>query len=395
MDGAKSQEKLIYFMSKEAVYLDYNATTPVDPRVLKAILPYFNQHFGNPSSALHQHGWIAQAAVSKAREEVAALINTHTDEIIFTSGATESIHLAIQGLYDIHKNQRNHIVTLKSEHAAVLETCKNLEKQGAMISYLPVDREGRLDPETLEKAITHQTLLVCIMYANNETGVLQDIPRLSKIAHDKNAFFMSDATQAMGKVRVDVAEDGIDLLSISAHKMYGPKGIGALYIRRTNPRVKINAQLLGGQQEHALRAGTLNVPGIVGLGAACALAENEMWDDNMRISKLRTRLEQGLLDLGGISVNGSQKFRLPNVSNLSFQGIKAGSLITALPLLSFSTGSACHSAISKPSHVLEAMGLPADLCFNALRFSLGKYTTEAEITFTLESIRNVIEKIRA
>ena len=381
-------------MQKTAVYLDYNATTPVDPGVLTTMLPYFSQHFGNPASALHQQGWIAAEAINTARIQVAALLHTRPEEIVFTSCATESINLAIKGLYEVHKSQRNHIVTLATEHAAVLETCRALEKQGAKVSYLPVDREGRLDPAILKKAITPQTLLVCIMYANNETGVLQDISLLSGITHAHQAFFMTDATQAVGKIRVDVDEDGIDLLSVSAHKMYGPKGVGALYIRRKDPRVKLQALLHGGSQEQALRAGTLNVPGIVGLGAACMLAENEMWENSIRISKLRTRLEQGLLDLGGVSVNGSQKFRLPNVSNLSFQGVRALELVAALPQLSFSTGSACHTATAQPSHVLEAMGLSPDLSFNAIRLSLGKYTNDEEISFALEAFETSIKKAR-
>jgi cysteine desulfurase len=381
-------------INTNTIYLDYNATTPVDPRVLEAMLPYFTVNFGNASSASHRLGWVAEEAVTIARQQVAALIHASPEEIIFTSGATEAINLALKGVYEKYKSQRNHIITISTEHSAVLETCNALEKQGARITYIHVDRDGRLDPNAISDAICEQTLLIAVMYANNETGVLQDMEKLAQIAHENSVFFMTDSTQAIGKVRVDVMEDGIDILCLSAHKLYGPKGSGALYIRQRNPKVRAAAQLHGGSHEFGLRAGTLNVPGIVGLGKACELAKAEMWDDNSRISKLRTVLEQHLTDLGNVYVNGSQKNRLPNVSNLWIEGVSSQDLTGALPSLAFSTGSACQSASGKPSHVLSAMGLSIHECRQAIRLSLGKQTTIEEIQTTIERMTEAIHKIR-
>lgn len=354
------------------------------------MLPYFSEKFGNAASTTHALGWIAEEAVKTAREQVAQLINCSEQELIFTSGATEAINLAIKGVYEAYQTKGKHIVVAATEHKAVLDTCKALEKKGAKVTYLPVDREGLIDLNQLNNSITPSTILVCVMYANNETGVIQPIEQLAGIVHSKGSIFMCDATQAVGKINVDVQADGIDLLCLSAHKFYGPKGAGALYARRKNPRVTLSAQIHGGGHERGLRSGTLNVPAIVGLGKACEIAKSEMWEDAQRISTLRTILEQSLIDLGKVYVNGSQKSRMPNVTNLSFAGIKADSLITKFSDVALSTGSACSSAIPEPSHVLTAMGLTQEQAYSAVRFSLGKYTTEEEIRKVIEQIKKVI-----
>ncbi len=382
-------------MNKNPVYLDYNATTPVDERVLAEMLPYFNSRFGNAASKSHSFGWVAADAVKQARERLAALINAEEQEVIFTSGATESINLALKGAYDIYKTKGNHIITVSTEHRAVLDTCERLEKEGAVITYLPVDREGLIDLNELKKAITDKTILICVMYANNETGVIQPMKAIGDLAHQRGILLMSDATQAVGKMRIDVSEEGIDLLCLSGHKIYGPKGVGALYVRRKDPRVRLAAQMHGGGHENGLRSGTLNVPGIVGLGKACEIAANEMWEDAMRISKLRTRLEHELIDLGNVFVNGPQKSRLSNVTNISFQGIKAGDIISRLSDIAVATGSACSSDRLEPSHVLKAMGLSDDLSYSAIRFSLGKYTTPEEIDYTIQRFSESIPSLRS
>jgi cysteine desulfurase len=386
-----------------AVYLDYNSTTPVDPRVLETMLPYFSEKFGNAASKTHSFGWVAEAAVEQARERVAKLIGATPHEIIFTSGATEAINLAIKGVWENYQSKGNHIVTVSTEHKAVLDTCKYLETRGAKVTYLPVDREGLIDLNSLRDAIIPSTLLVCVMYANNETGVIQPISEISKIVHEKNSpleggeggcFFMTDATQAAGKVQMNVESDGIDLLCMSSHKMYGPKGAGALYVRRKDPRVILSSQIHGGGHERGLRSGTLNVPAIVGFGKACEIAEKEMWDDAQRTSQLRTILEQSFLDMGSVFVNGSIKNRLPNVTNLSFQGIKADSLIAKLPDIAVSTGSACASAIPQPSHVLKAMGISDERAYSSIRFSLGKFTTKEEIEVVSEKVKAQIKEMK-
>lgn len=362
-------------------------------RVVEAMLPYFTQKFGNAASKTHSAGWIAEAAVEKARGQAAKLIGATAHEIIFTSGSTEAINLAIKGVFENYSSKGNHIITVSTEHKAVLDTCKYLESKGALVTYLPVSREGIIDPEVLEKSISEKTILVCVMYANNETGVIQpDILTISKIAHSKGALFFSDATQAIGKVSVNVERDGIDLLCFSAHKFYGPKGTGVLYVRRKNPRVTLAPLIHGGGHERALRSGTLNVPSIVGLGISCEIAEKEMWEDAHRISRLRTMLEQSLLECGNVFVNGSIKHRLPNTTNLSFHNLKADSLIAKLPDIALATGSACTSAIPKPSHVLKAMGASDETAFSSIRFSLGKFTTQEEIEKTIEKIKKIIKQ---
>ncbi len=379
---------------KTPIYLDYNATTPVDKRVLETMLPYFTEKFGNASSRTHAFGWIAEDAVKTAREQAALLINCLAQEIIFTSGATEAINLAIKGVWENYQTKGKHIITVQTEHKAVLDTCKSLERKGAEVTYLSVDRGGLIDLEELRNSLTSQTILAAVMYANNETGVIQPIKQIADLVHANNSIFMCDATQAVGKINCNVEEEHVDLMCFSAHKFYGPKGVGALYVRRKNPRVTLYPQIEGGGHERGLRSGTLNVTGIVGLGKACEIAQREMWDDSIRISKLRTKLEQHLCDLENVFVNGSTKNRLFNVSNITFQGIRSETLINKIPNIAVSMGSACTSAIAEPSHVLKAMGLSNEDSFSAVRFSLGKYTTEAEINEVIEMLSRAAAEIR-
>ena len=377
------------------IFLDYNSTTPVDQRVLEAMLPYFNEKFGNAASKTHAYGWIADEAIKQAREQVALLINTEPSEIVFTSGATESINLALKGVFENYKSKGNHIVTIATEHKAILDSCIHLEKAGAEVTVLPVLRDGSIDLDLLSKSIRQDTILVAVMYGNNETGFIHPVAEIAKIIHQKGSIFFCDATQACGKINVDVQADGIDLMSFSAHKIYGPKGTGALYVRRKNPRVKPAPLLDGGGHENGLRSGTLNVPGIVGFGKACELAKMEMWDDAQRISTLRSLLEQGILELGNVFVNGSIRNRLPNVSNLSFQGIHSNDLIRELDGIAVSTGSACSSALQEPSHVLKAMGVKEADAYSSIRFSLGKYTTLPEVETVIRRVREIVFKIRS
>lgn len=377
-----------------AIYLDYNSTTPVDPRVLEVMLPYFTQKFGNAASKTHTFGWVAEAAVEQARERIAQLIHATTHEIIFTSGSTEAINLSIKGVFENYKSKGNHIITVATEHKAVLDTCKYLEEKGASVTYLPVNSDGLIDLHLLEQSITDKTILVCVMYANNETGVIQPIREISKIAHDKNCILMSDATQAVGKIPVSVATDGMDLVCLSAHKIYGPKGIGALFVRRKNPRVTLTPLIHGGGHERGLRSGTLNVPGIVGLGKACEIAETELLGDALRIAALRDSVEQNLLQLGNTFVNGNIKHRLPNITNISFGGLHEQSLIKKLTDIAVSSGSACTSAILEPSHVLKAMGISDELAYSSLRISLSRFTTKEEIAIALEKISEEVIRLR-
>ena len=362
-------------------YLDYNSTTPVDERVLKEMLPFFSEHFGNASSNTHALGWYASGAIDKARQQVADFISAETSEIIFTSGATESINMSLKGVYEAYQTKGNHIITCKTEHKAVLDTCAYLEEKGATITYLNVDREGRIDLDDLKNSFTDKTILVCIMAANNETGVLQDVEKLAQITHENNAIFMSDTTQLAGKLPIDVNDMGIDICCISAHKMYGPKGVGALYVRRKNPRVNLMPLFHGGQHESGKRSGTLNVTGIVGLGKACEIAKTEYWDINMHVSKLRGFLEHQLLEIPGLLINGSTRHRLYNTSNLYFPKLKDGSAIFSHIKNNFavSLGSACTSANSEPSHVLNSMGLSMEESKNCIRFSFGKRNTMKEV----------------
>jgi len=373
------------------IYLDYNATTPVDERVLQKMLPYFSQKFGNAASKTHAAGWIADEAVKYARKQVADFIGAVEQEIIFTSGSTEAINLAIKGVFEAYRNKGNHIIAVKTEHKAVLDTLENLEKKGANISLLNVDKNGLIDLNELEEAITEKTILVCVMLANNETGVMQPIKAISEIVHKKNSIFFCDATQAIGKIPVDVNHYGIDLMCISAHKFYGPKGVGALYVRRKNPRVSLIAQIVGGGHERGLRSGTLNVPGIVGFGEACAICNFNEYD---KIKLLRDEFENRMLQIKDVFVNCKDSLRLPNTSNITIKGIKADALISRIPDIAIATGSACTSALPRPSHVLTAMGLSAEDAYGSIRISIGKYTTKEEIITAADKISNSINSLR-
>jgi cysteine desulfurase len=377
------------------VYLDNNATTRVDERVLNEMLPFFTQHYGNAASKTHAYGWLAEEAVEQARVNVAQLINVHPKEIVFTSGATESINLALKGVYEAHASKGNHIITCVTEHKAVLDTCKHLEKNGADVTYLPVQKDGRIDINELEKNIRPSTILISIMYANNETGVIQPVQEIASIARQHNVLFFCDAAQAAGKIPVDVIKDDISLLSLSAHKMYGPKGVGALYVRRRDPRVKIIAQMDGGGHENNMRSGTLNVPAIVGLGKACEICLHEMDAETQRLKTLRNKFEKALLQLDNVSVNGSREHRLPHVTNLSFEGTTANRLIMSLNKnMAVSSGSACTSALVEPSYVLKALGCSDATANASMRFGLGRFTTNEEIDFAVSKITQAVEKLR-
>ena len=382
-------------MLKLPIYLDNNATTPMDPRVLEAMLPYFVENFGNAASRNHPFGWAAEEAVDYAREQVAKLIGADPKEIIFTSGATEGDNLAIKGVFDMYASKGNHIITANTEHKAVLDTCKHIEKAGGEVTYLDVKEDGRIDLAELEAAIKPNTILIAIMYANNEIGVIQPVKEISAIAKKHGVLFFSDAVQAVGKIPVDVNKDGIDLMAFTAHKMYGPKGIGALYVRRKNPRVKVTAQLDGGGHERGMRSGTLNVPGIVGFGKAAELAMNEMAQDAERLSKLRDKLENALMQLEEAYVNGTPEHRLPHVSNISFKYVEGEGLMMGFNKnIAVSSGSACTSASLEPSYVLKALGLGDDLAHSSLRFGLGRFTTEEQIDYTIEHVSKTVLKLR-
>jgi cysteine desulfurase len=377
------------------IYLDYNATTPCDPRVVEAMLPYFTTHFGNAASRHHSFGWQAEAAVDIAREQVAKLIGAETTEIIFTSGATEATNLALKGVFETYAEKGNHIITCKTEHKAVLDSCRHLEKLGADVTYLGVNREGLIDVKELEAAIRPATILIAIMYANNEIGVVQPVKEISQLARQHNVLFFTDATQAMGKIPVNVNGDGIDLLALSAHKMYGPKGVGALYVRRKGPRVRLTAQMDGGGHERGMRSGTLNVPGIVGLGKACELALQEMQKEAAHTMRLRDKLETALLQIEETHVNGSRAHRLPHTTNLSFHFVESEGLLMALnKQIALSSGSACTSGSLEPSYVLKALGLPDELAHSSLRFGLGRFTTGEEVEFTIEKVMGAVRQLR-
>lgn len=376
------------------IYLDNNATTPMDPRVLEAMIPYFTQKFGNAASRNHHFGWVAEEGVDYAREQVAKLIGANEKEIIFTSGATESDNLAIKGVFEMYKEKGNHIITAVTEHKAVLDACKHVEKLGGKVTYLPVKEDGLIDLQLLEQSITPETILVSIMYGNNEIGVIQPVKEIAAIAHKHGALFMTDATQAVGKIPVDVNADGIDLLALSAHKMYGPKGVGALYVRRKGPRVKVTAQMDGGGHERGMRSGTLNVPGIVGLGKACEIARLEMDSEAQRLSTLRDKLEASLSQLEESYVNGNTQHRLPHVANISFKYVEGEGLMMAMKDLAVSSGSACTSASLEPSYVLKSLGLSDDLAHSSIRFGLGRFTTEEEVDYAIEVTKKAVTHLR-
>ena len=382
-------------MLKLPIYLDHNSTTPMDPRVLEAMLPYFVENFGNAASRNHSFGWHAEEAVDYAREQIAQLIGADPKEIIFTSGATEGNNLGIKGVYEMYASKGNHIITCTTEHKAVLDTCKHLEKLGAEVTYLEVQPDGLIDLKQLEAAMKPTTILVAIMYANNEIGVIQPVKEIGAIAKKHGALFFTDAVQAVGKIPVDVIADGIDIMSFTAHKMYGPKGVGALYVRRKNPRVKVTAQIDGGGHERGMRSGTLNVPGIVGFGKAAEIAKTDMAGDTERVSKLRDKLENALKLIDETYVNGNPAHRLPHVSNISFKYVEGEGLMMGFNKdIALSSGSACTSASLEPSYVLKALGLGDDLAHSSLRFGLGRYTTEEQIDFTIKAVTDTVLKLR-
>jgi len=380
---------------KLPIYLDNHATTPVDPRVLDAMLPYFTEKFGNAASRNHEFGWKAEEAVENARAQIARLINASPKEIVFTSGATESTNLAIKGAAEMYREKGNHIITQVTEHKATLDTCKRLEKYGYEVTYLPVERDGRINLEDLRRAITPKTILISIMYANNEIGVVQPVAEIGKIAKEKGVFFHADAVQAVGKIPVDVQKDGIDLMSISGHKIYGPKGVGALYVRRKNPRVQLSAIIDGGGHERGMRSGTLNVPGIVGLGKACELCQQEMAQESARLQGLRDRLKESIMSrLDETYINGSMEHRLPHNINISFAYVEGESLLMGINDVAVSSGSACTSATLEPSYVLKALGVGEDLAHTSIRFGIGRFNTEEEVDYVADRVVETVTRLR-
>jgi cysteine desulfurase len=380
---------------KLPIYMDYHATTPMDPRVFEAMKPYFLQTFGNAASRNHSFGWEAEEAVEKSRKQIASLIGATAKEIVFTSGATESNNLALKGVAEMYAEKGNHIITAATEHKAILDTCKRLEKHGVRVTYLPVQTNGLVDLEQLQAAITDKTILISIMYANNEIGVIQPIAELGKIAKSKGVLLHTDATQAVGKVPVNVIKDNVDLMSMSGHKMYGPKGVGALYVRRKSPRVQITSQMDGGGHERGMRSGTLNVPGIVGLGEACALCQAEMPEESKRMAFLRDKLRDKLQsELDETYINGTMEHRLPNNLNISFAYVEGESLLMGINDIAVSSGSACTSATLEPSYVLKALGAGDDLAHSSIRFGLGRFNTEEEVDYVAAKVIDVVRKLR-
>lgn len=380
---------------KLPVYLDNNATTPMDPVVLEEMLPYFSEKFGNAASRTHSYGWEAEEAVDIAREQIAELIGAHPQEIVFTSGATEAVNLAIKGVWENSARKKAHIVTVVTEHKAVLDTCKHIEKIGGAVTYLPVQSNGLINLEDLEDAITQDTLLIAIMYANNETGVIQPIREIGAIAKKHGVLFLTDATQAVGKIPVNVQTDSIDLLACSAHKLYGPKGVGALYVRKKNPTVALTAQIDGGGHERSMRSGTLNVPGIVAFGKACSISSEKLTIERERLSALRNHFEKQLLTLDNIDINAGNAPRLPHATNISFHGIDGEKMIfEAANDIAFSRSSACTSATLEPSYVLKAMGLSDELIHNTFRFSFGRFSTEEQLEHAIQVISKIVKEHR-
>ena len=380
---------------KTPIYLDNHATTPMDPRVLEAMMPYFTEHFGNAASRNHSFGWEAEQAVEKARKQIADLIGANPKEIIFTSGATESNNLAIKGVAEMYAEKGNHIITAATEHKAVLDTCKKLEKQGFQITYLALREDGLIDLDKLRAAITDKTILVSIMYANNEIGVIQPVAEIGKICKERGVLYHSDGVQAVGKIPVDVIKDNIDLLSITAHKLYGPKGVGALYVRRKNPRVQITSQMDGGGHERGMRSGTMNVPAIAGFGKAAELCRLEMAEESKRLrflrDKLRAKLER---ELDEVFINGDMEHRLPHNLNMSFAYVEGESLLMGINDIAVSSGSACTSATLEPSYVLKALGVGDDLAHTSIRFGLGRFTTEEEVDYVATRMIDTVRKLR-
>jgi cysteine desulfurase len=380
---------------KLPVYMDNHATTPMDPRVLEEMLPYFMEKFGNAASRNHSFGWAAEEGVEQARERVAKLVGATTKEIIFTSGATESDNLAIKGVAEMYREKGNHIITAVTEHKAVLDTCKRLEKYGYRVTYLPVQKDGQIDLDDLKRAMDDKTILVTVMAANNEIGVLQPWEAIGKLCHERGVIFHTDATQAVGKVPMDVNKQNIDVASISAHKMYGPKGVGALYVRRKNPRVQLSAIIDGGGHERGMRSGTLNVPGIVGLGKACAIAHEDLPKESCKLAGLRNRLRESIMSrLDECYINGSMEHRLPGNLNISFAYVEGESLLMGINDIAVSSGSACTSATLEPSYVLKALGAGDDLAHSSIRFGLGRFNTEAEVDYVADRVVETVSRLR-
>ena len=380
---------------KLPIYLDNHATTATDPRVFEAMKPYFTEHFGNAASRNHSFGWEAEEAVEKARKQIAELIGATAKEIVFTSGATESNNLALKGVAEMYAERGNHIITQVTEHKAILDCCKRLEKQGCRVTYLPVRQDGLIDLDQLREAITDKTILISIMYASNEIGVVQPVKEIGRIAKEKGILFHTDGVQAVGKIPVNVISDNIDLLSLSAHKIYGPKGVGALYVRRRNPRVQLTSQIDGGGHERGMRSGTLNVPGIVGLGEACEIARKEMAQEAKRLQYLRDRLKNKLMTrLDEVYINGSMEHRLPHNLNISFAYVEGESLLMGINDIAVSSGSACTSATLEPSYVLKALGAGDDLAHSSIRFGIGRFNSEEEVDYVADKVISVVEKLR-
>jgi len=377
------------------IYMDNHATSPMDPRVLEAMLPYYSQKFGNAASRNHSFGWEAEQAVENAREQIAKLIGASAREIVFTSGATESDNLAIKGIAEMYRERGNHIITQVTEHKAILDTCKHLEKYGYRVTYLPVKSDGLIDIEDLRRAIDDKTILVSIMIANNEIGVIQPVEEIGKLCHEKGVIFHTDGVQALGKIPVDVNKMNIDVMSLTAHKLYGPKGVGALYVRRRNPRVQISAQIDGGGHERGMRSGTLNVPSIVGFGKACEIAGQEMAAEAAHLTAMRDHLRKKLESaLDYVEVNGSWEHRLPGNLNMSFVYVEGESLLMGINDVAVSSGSACTSATLEPSYVLKALGLGDDVAHSSIRFGLGRFNTQAEVDYVADKVIGIVKKLR-
>lgn len=380
---------------KLPIYMDYQATTPCDPRVVEAMLPYFTQSFGNAASRNHRYGWEAEEAVEKARGQIAELLGANPKEIVFTSGSTESINLALKGVAEMYAEKGKHIITCQAEHKAVLDVCKHLEQQGFEVTYLQPDKSGRVSVESVAAALRPDTILVALMWANNEVGTLNPIREIGALCHEKGVLFFTDATQAAGKVPVDVEADHVDLLCLSGHKIYGPKGVGILYVRRRNPRVRLVAQMDGGGHERGMRSGTLNVPSIVGLGKACELSRLELPQEALRTSALRDHLEKRIFsELDFVHLNGNREHRLPNNLNVSFAYVEGESLIMGISDVAVSSGSACTSASLEPSHVLRAMDVGEDLAHSSIRFGIGRFTTQEEVDFAASSVIGAVKRLR-
>jgi cysteine desulfurase len=381
---------------KLPIYMDNHATTPMDPRVLEAMMPYFTEKFGNAASRNHSFGWEAEKAVDDARRQIATLIHVDSKEIIFTSGATESDNLALKGVVEMYREKGDHIITSVTEHRAILDTVKRLEKQGIKVTYLPVDKDGFVNPDEVSRAITDKTILISIMMANNEIGTVNPIAEIGRIAKSRGVLFHCDATQGVGKIPVDVEAMGIDLMSFSAHKIYGPKGVGALYVRRKNPRVRLAPMIDGGGHERGMRSGTLAVPLIVGFGKACELCNQVMPEESKRLSELRERLKEGILkNLDEVYLNGHPTKRLPNNLNLSFAYVEGESVLMGLKEIAVSSGSACTSATLEPSYVIRALGVGSDLAHSSIRFGLGRFNTEEEVDYVIKRVTETIQKLRA